>query len=129
MKKGLIILAVGILLTACTTTEVVTVEKVRTDTTYINKVVRDSVWLHDSTFVKVAGDTVMIERWHTKFKLLERHDTIFQHCVDSVPVPYPVEKLVEKKLSTPQKVLMCVGAMALMALAVILIGRLKNLLP
>ena len=129
MKKGLIILAVGILLTACTTTEVVTVEKVRTDTTYINKVVRDSVWLHDSTFVKVAGDTVTIERWHTKFKLQERHDTILQHRVDSVPVPYPVEKLVEKKLSTPQKVLMCVGAMALMALAVILIGRLKNLLP
>ena len=55
-------LAVCALLGSCTTTEYVTVEKVRTDTLIQTKVQKDSVFLHDSTFVKVAGDTVLIER-------------------------------------------------------------------
>ena len=36
------------LLSSCTTTKYIEVEKVRTDTTYITKWQKDSVWLHDS---------------------------------------------------------------------------------
>lgn len=28
---------------------------------------RDSVWLHDSVLVNVKGDSVTIDRWHTKY--------------------------------------------------------------
>lgn len=88
-----------LLFTSCTTTKVVTVEKVKIDTTYITKWQRDSVWLHDSTIVREKGDTVLVEKWHTKYKEKQVHDTIYKSRVDSIPVPYPEEKLVEKELT------------------------------
>ena len=95
-----LVILVALLLVGCKTKEkVVTVEKVRTDTTYIMKHQRDSVWLHDSIHVTEKGDTIRIERWHTKYIEKATHDTLYQHKTDSVPVPYPVEKLVERELS------------------------------
>lgn len=125
----LIILMMCAMFGSCTTERIVTVEKVRTDTTYINKVQRDSVWLHDSTFVKVAGDTVWIERWHTKWQNHTEHDTVYKARTDSVPVPYPVIKEVEKPLSKTQKGLMMVGVLSLMAVIVWVVFKLKRFLP
>ena len=88
---------------------VVTVEKVRTDTTYITKHQRDSVWLHDSIHVTEKGDTIKIEKWHTKYIEKVTHDTLYQHKTDSVPVPYPVEKLVERELTWWQQTRMHLG--------------------
>ena len=99
-----IVILVAVLLVGCKTKErVVTVEKVRNDTTYITKHQRDSVWLHDSIHVAEKGDTIRIERWHTKYVEKATHDTLYQHKTDSVPVPYPVEKLVERELSWRQQ--------------------------
>ena len=95
----LIISAFLLLFASCTTTKVVTVEKVKIDTTYIAKWQRDSVWLHDSTIVREKGDTVLVEKWHTKYKEKQVHDTIYKSRVDSIPAPYPEEKLVEKELT------------------------------
>ena len=86
-------------LTSCTTTRVVTVEKVKTDTTYITKQQRDSIWLHDSIHVTERGDTIRIERWHTKYIEREVHDTLYRAKTDSVPVPYEVIKEVPAELS------------------------------
>ena len=131
--EGVLVLILGLLvlwaLCSCTKTEYITVEKVRTDTTYINKVQRDSVWLHDSTFVKVAGDTVWIERWHTKWENHLAHDTIYRSRVDSVPVPYPVTQYVEKPRSKFEKGLMGVGILSLMALVVFIAFKIKRFLP
>ena len=101
MKQNLcLVILVALLLVGCKTKEkVVTVEKVRNDTTYNTKHQRDSVWLHDSIHVTEKGDTIRIERWHTKYVEKATHDTLYQHKTDSVPVPYPVEKLVERELS------------------------------
>lgn len=99
MKNYLIISAFLLLFASCTTTKVVTVEKVKIDTTYITKWQRDSVWLHDSTIVREKGDTVLVEKWHTKYREKQVHDTLYKSRVDSIPVPYPVEKLVEKELT------------------------------
>ena len=92
-------LMVLLFLTSCKHTEYVTVERVKTDTTYINKVQRDSVLLHDSIHVKEKGDTVWIERWHTRWENHLTHDTLYQYRVDSVPVPYPVPEYIEKQLT------------------------------
>ena len=111
------VILVAVLLVGCKTKErVVTVEKVRTDTTYITKHQRDSVWLHDSIHVTEKGDTIRIERWHTKYIEKVTHDTLYQHKTDSVPVPYPVEKLVERELSWWQQTRMHLGE-ALLAIA------------
>lgn len=133
LEGVLLVIILGMLvlwaLCSCTKTEYITVEKVRKDTTYINKVQRDSIYLHDSTFVKVAGDTVWIERWHTKWQNHLEHDTVYKARTDSVPVPYPVTKYVEKKLSWFQKTLIGVGILSLMALIVFIAIKLKRFLP
>ena len=118
MKQNLcIVILVAVLLVGCKAKErVVTVEKVRTDTTYITKHQRDSVWLHDSIHVTEKGDTIRIERWHTKYIEKATHDTLYQHKTDSVPVPYPVEKLVERELTWWQQTRMHLGE-ALLAIA------------
>ena len=117
MKNLCLIILVALLLVGCKTKErVVTVEKVRNDTTYITKHQRDSVWLHDSIHVTEKGDTIRIEKWHTKYVEKATHDTLYQATHDTIPQPYPVEKLVERKLSWWQQTRMHLGE-ALLALA------------
>ena len=126
MKNLVYILVTILALSSCKTTEVVTVEKVKTDTTYITKVQRDSIWQHDSVFVKEKGDSVLIERWHTKYINKEVHDTTYVAKHDSVPVPYPVTKYVEKSLTFWQKLLMWFGGISGLLVIVILYIRLKR---
>ena len=118
MKQNLcLVILVALLLVGCKTKErVVTVEKVRTDTTYITKHQRDSVWLHDSIHVTEKGDTIRIEKWHTKYIEKATHDTLYQATHDTIPQPYPVEKLVERELTWWQQTRMHLGE-ALLALA------------
>ena len=141
MKQGKILgsiltaLFIGMMICAlfifgsCTTTKVVTVEKVKTDTTYITKHQRDSVWLHDSIQVTEKGDTLRIEKWHTKYIEREVHDTLYRAKTDSIPVPYPVEKLVEKPRSTIEKGLLMVGILSIIALVVFAAFKIKKFLP
>jgi hypothetical protein len=124
-----VMIIIALLFCSCTKTEYITVEKVRTDTTYINKVQRDSIYLHDSTFVKVDGDTVWIERWHTKWQNHLEHDTVYKARTDSVPVPYPVTKYVEKPHSKFEKGLIGVGILSIMALVIFIAFKLKRFLP
>ena len=115
-----ILVAVAVLalmMCGCKSVEYVPVveKEVYHDSIYFTKVQRDSVWLHDSISVKEKGDTIRIEKWHTKYIEREVHDTLYQAKTDSVPVPYEVTKYVEKKLSKTQKGLMTLGILTLMA--------------
>ena len=117
--------ALLLLLSGCTTTKYVEVERVRTDTAYVAKIQRDSVWLHDSVFVErfFRGDTVfeLRDRWHVKYVERLRTDTVFRQRVDSVPVPYAVEVEVERKLSWWQRLRMGLGSVALAGLIVLVV--------
>ena len=103
-------------------TKVVTVEKVRTDTKYVTKLQRDSIHIHDSIFVNQwqKGDTVfqVRDRWHAMWRDRLLHDTIHMSIVDSVPVPYPVEKIVEKPV-TPWYNYLIIGCLCLTILFLI----------
>ena len=114
----MVILFVLALLASCRQVEYVTVEKVRTDTTYITKWQKDSVWLHDSIHIKERGDTVMIERWHTQWRDRLRVDTIYQATHDTIPQPYPIEtvKLVEKDLNWWQRLRLWIGNIGLLGI-------------
>lgn len=53
------------LLNACHTVQTVS------DTTanhLTNHLQRDSIYLHDSIFVRIRADTVYLEKWHTKWR-------------------------------------------------------------
>ena len=114
-----ILLILGLLLCAllqgCKSVEYVPVIEHRTDTVYQNTVQKDSVYVHDSTFIKEAGDTLLLEKWHTKYVLKEKHDTTYVSKTDTVPAPYPVEviKEVPAELSWWQRLKMKVGGAAI----------------
>lgn len=116
MKKLVILFACLLALIGCKNTEYITVERVRIDTTYITKYQRDSINVHDSVFVSVAGDTVRIEKWHTKYVSKELHDTLYYAKTDSVPVPYPLEVEVQRELTWWQKARMGIGSAVMLAL-------------
>lgn len=90
--KGFCAAAIAASLSACKSS-VAIVERVRVDTTYISKVQRDSIYLHDSVAVRqeIKGETIYayVDRWHTQYKYIVRTDTLTRARVDSIP--YPVE--------------------------------------
>lgn len=85
-----------LLLAGCKTTKYVPVPSVSVDSVYVDRWLRDSVYLHDSVFVNqwTQGDTVFVDKVITKYKYKDRwrHDTVAVVRADSVQVPYPVEK-------------------------------------
>ena len=85
--------------TSCKSVEYVPVIEHHTDTLIQTNVQRDSVYVHDSVTVTQKGDTVLMDRWHTKYVEREVHDTTYISKIDSIPTPYPVEVKVEKQLT------------------------------
>lgn len=128
---GLLACALITMCTGCTTTQYVPVIEHKTDTVYQNKVKHDSIWQHDSVQIMIKGDSVTIDRWHTKYVSKEVHDTTYISKTDSVPVPYPVEKLVPAELTTWQKLRMNIGTFMIFATLLFLVGWLlkRKFLP
>lgn len=99
------IVAVGIafavcaLFGSCTTTKYVPVIEHRTDTLIQTNLQHDSIYVHDSIMVSQQGDTVRIEKWHTKYVEREVHDTTYISKTDSIPKPYPVVQEVPAQLT------------------------------
>jgi hypothetical protein len=118
-----VLIIMGLLLCAmlsgCTTTKYVQVPVVHNDTTIVTKHQRDSIWLHDSTYVKEKGDTVRIEKWHTKYIEKQVHDTTYIAKVDTIREVFTNE--VEKPLTWWQQTKMHIGAIALYLLALLII--------
>lgn len=56
---------------SCRTVKYVPVETIKVDTTYINKLQRDSIYLLDSVYIKEKGDTVFIEKGRIIYGQLE----------------------------------------------------------
>lgn len=122
IAAALFLLFMLCLLCGCGSTRVVTVETVRTDTTYISRQQRDSIWLHDSIYMKEyqKGDTIYVlrDRWHTKYIEKQVCDTTYVHQTDSVPVPYPVEVKVPRELTWWQRIRIYAGGIALSLLGI-----------
>ncbi|MBQ8051643.1 MAG: hypothetical protein IJ197_08760 [Bacteroidaceae bacterium] len=94
-----ILFAILILLACCAMSSCKTkyvVESVKTDSVYITKTQYDSIWQHDSIYLHeyAKGETIFVEKekWKTFYKERVRIDTLIENHVDSVAVPYPMEK-------------------------------------
>ena len=131
MKKLIFAIIVAFAVCGCKTKEVVTVTEHHTDTLRLVQHHRDSIYLHDSTFVReyVQGDTVRVvtEMWHTKYRDRLKTDTLYRSRTDSVPVPYPVVKEVKKPLTMIEKGLMGTGIAALTAILIFFFIHAKKL--
>ena len=117
----IIIVVISLLLSSCKSIQYVPIEKVVTE--YKTNTVHDSIYLeilkHDSVVIEKQGDTVFVNKWHTIYKdrwrEVLRTDTFIK--IDSVQVPYPVEK----SLTKWQKVKMDAGGIALGVCLVVVI--------
>ena len=96
MKRLILYLIVflmsGTCFTSCRSVQYVPVETVKTEIQYKDRLQRDSINVLDSVFLKVKGDTVFRDRYRIVYKDKQIRDTAYIHKVDSVRVPYPVEK-------------------------------------
>ena len=91
--------AAVLVLSSCTTTKYVPVIEHHTDTLIQTNIQRDSIYVHDSISVTQKGDTISIDRWHTKYIEKQVHDTTYVSKTDTIPLPYPVEKEVPAELT------------------------------
>lgn len=118
---GLVIwFVIALLLASCKQTEYVQVVEHHTDSLYITSQLRDSIYLHDSVYVREKGDTILMERWHTAWRERVRTDTVIVQRTDSIPMPYIVEKVVEKSKPTKWWQLVAVAIAAFLASCFIL---------
>ena len=93
----LIILLTSAICCGCrTVTEYVPIETVRSDTVYVNRIAVDSVLVRDSVYIHERGDTVTEYRCHYIYRYKDRVDTLYLSKVDTVGVPYPVERELTK---------------------------------
>lgn len=118
---SLLAMIVCCLITSCRSVQYVPVETVKRDSVYINKVHRDSIYQRDSIYVDRKGDTILIYKDRYLYKYKNLTDTMYVIRVDSIQVPYPVEK----KLTRWQSMKMELGGWAFGAVivfALIIVG-------
>ena len=112
----IVALLICALLGSCTTTKYVPMPEYHTDTVRISQNTHDSIYVHDSTYIKEKGDTMLIERWHTQWRDRWRTDTIYQSKHDSIPYPVEVTKEVPAELTLWQRTQMYAGDVLLLLL-------------
>ena len=117
--------------TSCKSVEYVPVIEHHTDTLIQTNLQHDSIYVHDSIMVSQQGDTVRIEKWHTKYVEREVHDTTYISKTDSIPKPYPVIQEVQAQLTWWQQTRLHLANILLWALLIVGIGWIikKKLLP
>ena len=69
----------------CKSIEYVPVIEHRTDTVIKTHQRLDSIYVHDSTYIHERGDTVWVERWHTRWRDRLLVDTIYEAVHDTLP--------------------------------------------
>ena len=89
---GLILICLG----SCRSVKYVPYETIKHDSIYITNHQKDSVYIYDSIYQKEKGDTLILEKWHTKYVEKQVHDTSYIERWDSIYVPYPIERELTK---------------------------------
>ena len=87
----IILLTSAICLISCRT-QYVPVETVRTEYKYVDRLQHDSIYVKDSVRYYTKGDTIFVEKYLYRYKYLFINKVDSFAKVDSVQVPYPIEK-------------------------------------
>lgn len=113
-----VLLACALTIIGCKSVQYMPVEHTHTDSIYITQHHRDSIYLHDSIHIRETADTVLIERWHTRWRERVVTDTLMVVQRDTIPQPYPVEVEVERRLTWWQQTRLHIANIVLIALAI-----------
>lgn len=125
----IILLMLAICFVSCRT-QYIPVESVRTEYKTRDSTRYDSIYQRDSIYMLIKGDTVYLYRYKYLYRYLttNRTDTILKN--DSIRVPYPVEK----KLNRWQSIKMELGGWVIIVIFVymlmyalqVILGRLNK---
>nr|DAG96296.1 MAG TPA: hypothetical protein [Herelleviridae sp.] len=105
----IILLTSAIWFSSCRSIRHIPIETVKHDSIYISKVLHDSIYQRDSIYVDRKGDTVLIYKDRYLYKYKNLVDTMYVIRIDSIQVPFPVER----ELSWWQSVKVQVGEIAI----------------
>lgn len=112
MKKLLLAILLGILLSGCATTKYVEVPIDRVKIEYRDRVSVDTLYRNDSTIIREKGDTVFLEKYKYIYRVKELKDTV--NVTDTITVVKPIEVTKEvNKLHNWQVGLMVLGGAAI----------------
>lgn len=112
MKKLLLAILLGILLSGCAATKYVEVPVDRVKVEYRDRVSVDTLYRSDSTIIREKGDTVFLEKYKYIYRVKELKDTV--NVTDTITVVKPVEVTKEvNKLHNWQVGLMVLGGAAI----------------
>ena len=108
------ILVISLCLATCRSIEYVPVETIRTEYKTRDSIRYDSIYKHDSIFYQVKGDSIYkyVKQMEYRYIFINRTDTVLK--TDSVQVPYPVEK----ELNRWQKIKIELGGWAFGGLSI-----------
>lgn len=73
-------------------TEYIPIESVRYDSIMIEKLMRDSVFVRDSVYLKETGDTIYKYKDRFVYVYKNRVDTFYAERVREIEIPVPVER-------------------------------------
>ena len=82
----------GLWLSSCRSIQYVPVDTIKTEYKYIDRIQHDSIYQKDSVMYYVKGDTVFVDKYKYLYKYLFINKVDSFVMVDSIQVPYPVEK-------------------------------------
>lgn len=109
------------LLAGCKSVQYVPVETVRSDSIYVDRYKRDSIYQRDSVFVNrwTVGDTIYQDKvvWKYVYRDKVKYDTVAILRSDTINVPYPVEC----KLSKWEQLKLNVGGWAISIIIIIVL--------
>lgn len=109
------------LLSGCKSVQYVPMETVRTDSIYVDRYQRDSIYQRDSVYVDrwIAGDTVYQDKvvWKYVYRDKFKYDTVAILRSDTINVPYPVEC----KLNKWEQLKLNVGGWAISIIIIIVL--------
>ena len=119
---GIIACLLMTMCSSCTTTKYVPLPEYHTDTLRITNYERDSIYVHDSTFIRENGDTVLIEKWHTRWRDRWQHDTIYVAHNDTIVRSIEVPKYQDAPLTWWQQTRIHVGGIVIWLLLIVGVG-------
>ena len=103
-------------------TEYVPIESVRYDSVMVDRLMRDSVFVRDSVYMKEKGDTIYKYKDRFVYVYKNRVDTFFAEKTREIEVPVPVER----KLSWWERVKMDFGGWVMLIVFIAFLWRLKT---
>ena len=143
MRRLWLFIIVTLILTSCRTVKYIdrtvvdsteiAVPITNTKIEYRDRFLYDSIYVHDSIFTFIKGDTVYISKNKETNHLINKTDTIVK--TDTISVPIEITKIVTKtetcvkevnKLCWWQKILMSIGGIVFILIIIYIVLKIKK---